>query len=166
VLESLQSPGNLGTILRTSEAIGGAGVILLDTTIDAYHPGTVRASMAAMFRQRFVRATLPQLLAWKERHGCSLVGTSPAARDDYRAVSYPRPTLLFMGGERKGLSAQQQAACDIVVKLPMVGSCDSLNLAVATGVMLYELFEHHRTTELQESTASTRSVPTDSAPAM
>ena len=140
VLESVQSPGNLGTILRTSEAVGGAGVILLGDSIDAYHPGTVRASMAAMFRQRFVRSTLPQLLVWKRRHGCALVGTSPAAKHEHCAVSYRRPTMLFMGSERKGLSQQEQAACDAVVKLPMVGRSDSLNLAVATGVMLYEIF--------------------------
>jgi TrmH family RNA methyltransferase len=146
VVQTVQSPGNLGTMLRTSEAVGGAGVILLDNYIDVYDPATVRATMAAMFRQRFVRTTLPQLLTWKEQYGCKLVGTSPAASHDYRTVEYSCPTLLFMGGERKGLSQKYQDACDALVKLPMVGRADSLNLAVATGVMLYEIFHQRRKT--------------------
>lgn len=161
VLQSVQSPGNLGTILRTSEAVGGAGVILLDDSIDAYDPGTVRASMAAMFRQRFVRTTLPQLLAWKRRHGCALVGTSPSAKHEHCAVRYRRPTLLFMGSERKGLSQQALAACDLVVKLPMVGRSDSLNLAVATGVMLYEIFGQSRARERVESSPCEYSIKGD-----
>ena len=139
-VDTVQSPGNLGCLVRTSEAVGGAGVILLSKTTDPYHPAAVRATMGAIFAQRFARATPAELLAWKERHGGLLVGTSPHAATDYRAVRYRPPVVLFMGWERQGLSAEQKALCDVLVRIPMVGRSDSLNLAVATGVLLYEVF--------------------------
>ncbi|HZO87505.1 MAG TPA: RNA methyltransferase [Chthonomonadaceae bacterium] len=148
-VERAQSPGNLGTIIRTSEAVGGAGLILLDEATDPYDPATVRATMGATFSQRFVRAPLTELAEWKQRYRCFLAGTSPSAATDYHAISYPPPTVLFMGGERQGLSPQCQALCDVIVKIPMVGACDSLNLAVATSVMLYELFNQHRAARSQ-----------------
>ena len=144
VHDLVQAPGNLGTILRTSEAVGGAGVILLDATTDPYDPATVRSTMGALFSQQFVRTTLPGFQRWKEAGSWYLVGTSPSAGADYHAITYGRPTLLFMGGERKGLSSTLQALCDVVVRIPMVGRSDSLNLAVATGVLLYELFNQRR----------------------
>ncbi len=142
--DAVQSPGNLGTILRTADAVGAAGAIFLGGAADPYDPATVRASMGSLFRQQFVRATPGQLAAWKQRHGCLLVGASPLATVEYRAVTYRRPLVLLMGWERKGLSAQQQALCDVTVRIPMVGSNDSLNLAVATAVMLYEVFNQRR----------------------
>src|SRR5207244_9630597 len=78
------------------------------------------------------------------RHRGLLVGTSPSAAMEYQAVRYRSPVLLFMGGEREGLSQEHQALCDVMVKIPMVGGCDSLNLAIATGVMLYEVFNQRR----------------------
>jgi TrmH family RNA methyltransferase len=143
-LETVHSPGNLGAILRTCDAVGAAGVILLGGAIDPHDPATVRATMGALFAQRFVRTTLPEFLAWKRRHRCLLVGTSPSADADYRSLSCRPPIVLFMGPERRGLSQEQQALCDVVVKIPMVGSSDSLNLAVATSLMLYELFNQRR----------------------
>jgi TrmH family RNA methyltransferase len=145
-VEAVQSPGNLGTIIRTSEAVGGAGLILIGDNADPYDPATVRASMGALFNQRFVRTTLQEFAKWKRRRQCTLVGTSPAAATDYHAVAYPRPTLLLMGGEKQGLSDSMQALCDIRVKIPMVGRSDSLNVAVATSIMLYELFNQRRQT--------------------
>jgi TrmH family RNA methyltransferase len=143
-LDTVQSPGNLGTILRTSEAAGGAGLLLLGDAVDPYDPATVRSSMAAIFAQRFVRTTPAALARWATQQGCPLVGTSPAAAQDYHAVAYRAPTILLMGGERKGLSSELQALCDPLVRIPMVGRSDSLNLAVATSVMLYELFNQRR----------------------
>jgi TrmH family RNA methyltransferase len=139
-LETIRSPGNLGTILRTSDAVGAAGVILLGDGIDPYDPGAVRATMGAVFSQRIVRATFAELAAWKGRHRCLLVGTCPGVGVDYRAVSYARPAVLFMGSERTGLTPEQQALCDVLVRIPMVGSGDSLNVAIASAVMLYEVF--------------------------
>jgi TrmH family RNA methyltransferase len=143
-LDAVQDPGNLGTVLRTSDAVGGAGVILLGQTTDPYDPGALRASMGAVFTQRLVRAGFDQLLSWKDAHGCSLVGTSDAADAEYREVSYGPRLILLMGSERQGLSREQQAQCDLVVRIPMAGKSDSLNLAVASGVMLYEIFHQRR----------------------
>jgi TrmH family RNA methyltransferase len=142
--DTVHSPGNLGTILRTSEAVGGAGLILLGDAADPYDPASVRATMGAIFSQRFVRATLPQLARWKAQRRWLLVGTSPSAPTDYQGVAYDRPAVLLIGGERKGLSGELQALCDLVVRIPMAGHTDSLNVAVATGVMLYELFNQAR----------------------
>jgi len=144
VVEAVQTPGNLGTIIRTCDAVGAGGVILLSRETDPYHPGAVRATMGSLFSQRFVRATLSELIAWKQRHRCMLVGTSPSAPVDYHTAQYRPPLLLFMGGERGGLSRDHQALCDVMVKIPMVGGCDSLNLAIAAGVMLYEVFNQRR----------------------
>jgi TrmH family RNA methyltransferase len=139
-LETVQSPGNLGTIFRTAEAVGAAGAILVGSAIDPYHPATVRSTMGALFSQRLVRTTAAEFAAWKRQHPFLLVGTSPTAAADYRSIAYTPPVVLSMGWERQGLSREQQSLCDVVVRLPMVGRGDSLNLAVATGVMLYEIF--------------------------
>ena len=143
-LDQVHSPGNLGTILRTGDAVGASGLILIGDSIDSYDPACVRATMGAIFAQRLVRMTAREFMAWKEHAEIQLVGTSPHAKHDYRAVSYPPGTVLWMGGERKGLSSEQQRLCDTLVRIPMVGRSDSLNLAVATGVMLYEVFNQQR----------------------
>ena len=143
-LHTVRSAGNLGTILRTSDAVGGAGVILLGDAVDPYDPAAVRATMGALYSQRLVRTTPAAFARWKQRHGCLLVGTAPNAPTDYLALSYRRPTLLLMGEERKGLPSNLQALCDHMVRIPMVGRSDSLNLGVATGLMLYELFNQRR----------------------
>jgi RNA methyltransferase, TrmH family len=143
-LDTVQYPGNLGTILRTCDAVGGAGVILLGNTTDPYDPAAVRASLGAIFSQRLVRASFGEFAAWCRRHGVTVVGTSPAAAQDYQAVAYQPPLVLLMGSEPRGLSREQQALCDMMVNIPMVGHSDSLNLAVATGIMLYEVFNQQR----------------------
>lgn len=138
-LDTVQSPGNLGTILRTCEAVGAAGVILLGPQADPYDPSAIRATMGALFSQRLVRATWAEFASWKRQHSCLLVGTSPHGSQDYRQIAYRRPTVLWMGWERQGLSPQQQDLCDVMARIPMAGRADSLNLAVATGVMLYQI---------------------------
>ena len=143
-VETIRSPGNLGTILRTSDAVGGAGLLLLGPSTDPYDPGTVRATMGAMFTQRFVRTSREELMYWKRRGQYLLAGTSPTASQDYHTASYRHPTILLIGEERQGLSAELQAMCDLMVSIPMVGESDSLNVAMATGVILYELFHQHR----------------------
>jgi TrmH family RNA methyltransferase len=143
-LHAPQDPGNLGTILRTGDAVGAAGVILLDDHVDPHDPSATRASMGAIFALKVCRAHAPDFLRWSERGGFTLVGTSDAAPQDYQAVTYRAPQVLLMGSERRGLPGDLLAACDQRVSLPMVGRGDSLNLAVATGVMLYELFSQRR----------------------
>ena len=83
-------------------------------------------------------------MAWKQQGGHMVVGTSGGAEQEYRALEYPLPFVLLMGSERLGLSPTQQAACDLLVRIPMIGSGDSLNLGVATSVVLYEAFNQHR----------------------
>lgn len=143
-LEGVADPGNLGTILRTADAVGASGVILVGSTTDPYDPEAVRASMGAIFAQRVAGASLAELAAWKREQGCFLVGTSDAAGADYRDIAYPRPVVLFMGSERQGLSDGAVGLTDMMVQIPMVGHSDSLNLAVATGVMLYEIFNQRQ----------------------
>ena len=143
-LDEPQDPGNIGTILRTADAVGGGGIILLDQSADPYDPSALRASMGAIFSQRLVKASFADLIVWKRRHDYCLAGTSDKGVVEYRSAAYRFPLVLLMGSEREGLSAEQQAVCDLVVRIPMVGRSDSLNLAVATGVMLYELYARWR----------------------
>lgn len=150
-LDAIQYPGNLGTILRTSDAVGGAGVILLGQATDPYHPAAVRASLGAIFAQHLIRAGFAEFAAWKTRQGWRVVGTSPAAIVDYRTVPYQAPVVLLMGSERLGLSPSQQALCDTVVTIPMVGRSDSLNLGVATSLLLYEVFRQQRPPQVRSN---------------
>lgn len=147
-LHAVGNPGNLGAILRTCDAVGCTGLIMLGDTTDPYHPAALRASMGALFAQRLVRAGWEQFVAWKQQGGHMVVGTSGAAEQEYRTVEYPLPFVLLMGSERLGLSPVQQAACDLLVRIPMIGSGDSLNLGVATSVVLYEAFYQHQETIL------------------
>lgn len=139
-LREAQDPGNVGAILRTSDAVGEAGVILLGASTDPHDPTAVRASMGAIFSQRLVRATFAEFMGWASEHGCAVVGAAGVGAIDYRAYRYTAPFALLMGSEQHGLTAEQQAACTAVVRIPMVGESDSLNLAVATSVILYEAF--------------------------
>lgn len=151
-LNGVQDPGNLGTILRIGDAVGAAGVILLGSTTDPYDPAAVRASMGAIFSQRLARATFAEFTAWAREHRSCVVGTSDAAPVDYRACAYSAPLALLMGSEQHGLTAEQLAACQVVVRIPMVGRSDSLNLAVATGIMAYEAFNQRRTAHSAHAT--------------
>lgn len=137
-------PGNLGTIVRTADAVGAAGVILIGHATDPYDPAALRASMGAIFAQRLARASFAAFADWKRARGAFLVGASDKAATHYQDLIYPQPVVLLMGSERQGLSPDQQALCDQMVHLPMRGRSDSLNLAVATGVLLYELLRQVR----------------------
>ncbi len=145
-LDAAQDPGNIGTILRTGDAVGCAGLLLLGQCADPYDPGALRASMGAVFSQRLIKASFAEFAQWKSERGLRVIGTSDRGSVNYRAVTYASPLVLLMGSEREGLSAEQQAVCDTMVHIPMVGRSDSLNLAVATGVVLYEILyqkTHH-----------------------
>jgi TrmH family RNA methyltransferase len=138
-LEGVKDPGNLGAVVRTADAAGAAGVILVGATCDPYSVEAVRATMGSIFAVPIFRATTNSFAAFCARFPGPIVGTAPQADADYRAARYAKPTLLLMGAEQSGLSAQARALCTTLVKLPMKGRADSLNLAVATGVMLYQL---------------------------
>ncbi|MEN6409715.1 MAG: RNA methyltransferase [Anaerolineaceae bacterium] len=143
-LDSVADPGNLGTILRTNDAVGGKGVILLDQSTDPYDTTAARASTGALFSQRLVRTTFAEFAAWKQAAGVPLIGTSGAAAADYHQTRYPDPMVLISGSERMGLQEHHIRLCDGLVSIPMVGRSDSLNLAVATAVVLYEIFNQRR----------------------
>lgn len=137
-----QDPGNLGTILRSVDAVGASGLIVLDSQLDLYHPSAVRASMGTLFWYPPVSATFAEFVEWARRNDYHIYGTSAHAALDYREVErYERPCILLMGSERQGLTEQQAAACDCLLRLPMRGRATSLNLAIATGVMLYAMLE-------------------------
>lgn len=134
-----QDPGNLGTILRTMDAVGASGLLMLDQSVDLYHPTVVRASMGALFRIPVVQATFEEFSGWISMHPYHVYGTSAHGDSDYRAITYRQPCILLMGSEREGLSQDQIAVCREFVRLPMHGRVTSLNLAVATGIMLYAM---------------------------
>jgi RNA methyltransferase, TrmH family len=138
-----QDPGNVGAILRTIDAVGASGLLLLDSSVDPYHNSAVRASMGALFWYPVVTASFADFTHWAERNFYHVYGASARGRQDYRRVSaYPKPLVLLMGSEREGLSAEQSVVCQELVRLPMRGRVSSLNLAVATGVILYAILEN------------------------
>lgn len=143
-LESIRSAGNLGTILRTCDAVGAAGIIALGRGVDPYAPAAVRASMGSIFNTTIVQATPGELWSWSRQMRAQVVATSPAAELDYRQVEYRAPTVLLMGAERSGLAASLASRCETVVRIPMVGKADSLNVAIATGVLLYEVLRQRK----------------------
>ncbi len=134
-----QDPGNIGALLRTLDAVGAAGIILLDGGADPFHPTAVRASMGALFRLRVSAATTDTFLKWTAVHGYTLIGSSARAASDYRQMECTLPAVLLLGSEREGLSPDLQSRCNQMVSLPMAGGVTSLNLAVAGGVLLYQM---------------------------
>ncbi len=140
VLEAVRSAGNLGSLIRSSEAIGGAGFILVGPQIDPFAPAVVRASMGALFRQTLIRTNEQSLRNWVRRHRCRVIGASPDGSADLHRFDYPRPTILALGEERQGLTPPQRDLCSEFVRIPMVGAADSLNLAVAGSLLLYEVY--------------------------
>lgn len=138
-LEEIRDPGNLGTILRTSDAAGVAGVILVGQTCDPFSNEAVRASMGSVFAVPVARADVADLAALAGSWAGDVVGTHLDGATDYRDAGYRDPVLLVMGNEGAGLSAAAAEACTRLIRIPMAGDLDSLNLSVATGLMLYEI---------------------------
>jgi TrmH family RNA methyltransferase len=136
-LEQVRDPGNLGTIVRTADAAGCGAVILVGDCCDPYSVEAVRATMGSIFAVPVVKATVAEFLAWRESWPGSVVGTLLTATVDHRQASYQKPVLIVMGNEQQGLTPTMAAACDVNVKIPMRGRADSLNLSVATGIMIY-----------------------------
>lgn len=152
VATAAQDPGNLGTILRSADASGATGLILLEGGTDPWDPTAMRASTGAVFTQQLVRTDWSTFSTWARETGATVVGTADDAEIPYRGADYGSPTLLLMGSEREGLSAEQREFCDRLVAIPMRGGADSLNLGVATSLVLYEL--------LHQREASTAATPT------
>jgi TrmH family RNA methyltransferase len=144
VAQSLRDPGNLGTILRTGDAVGAGGLILVDDCVDPFSVEAVRASMGALFTQAIAAARWDDFVAWLRSGEGELIGTSLNTDRDYQSVRYGKPAFLLVGNEAQGLPEGYEAECDRLVKIPMLGKADSLNAAVATAVVAYELVNQWR----------------------
>jgi len=136
-LQEVRDPGNLGTVIRTADAAGCGGVILVGDCCDPFSVEAVRATMGSVFAVKIAKAAVADFLAWRRAWPGQVVGALLSATTDFRAAVYAPPTLLLMGNEQAGLPPELAATCDVTVKIPMRGRADSLNLAVATGIMIY-----------------------------
>ena len=139
VAQALRDPGNIGTVLRTGDAVGAGGLILIDDSADPFSVEAVRASMGAVFTQDVATARWPDVLAGLRAEPGQLVGTSLKATYDYLDAEYTRPCFLLIGNEQQGLPADYEAECDLLVKIPMAGRADSLNAAIAAAVMAFTI---------------------------
>lgn len=142
-LEEVRDPGNLGTIIRTADAVGARGIILVGPGCDPYSPEATRATMGSIFSVPLMRLDRPQFVDWIKRWPGDVVGTHLSAATDFRSVGYRGPTMLLMGSEGSGMSDEMAQACTQLVKVPMAGRLDSLNLAVATALVLYQIRGPH-----------------------
>lgn len=150
-LHEIGNPGNLGTILRTVDAVGGNGVVLIGDTTDPYHPNAVKASTGTLFHLPVAQVTdLDALYAWCAANSVSIITTSSHAEHNYWGVTYPSPCCVLFGNEGRGLSADVVRRGDLAVRIPMQGSATSLNLAVSAGVLLYELLRQREMHERGE----------------
>ncbi len=139
VAQALRDPGNLGTLLRSGDALGAGGLILIDDCADPFSVEAVRASMGAVFTQAIVQARWEEFLPWLRSGPGQLVAASLRAAVPYRGAPYAAPCFVLIGNESRGLPPEYEAACDLRVTLPMMGRADSLNAAVAGAVLGYEV---------------------------
>ncbi len=142
VAQALRDPGNLGTMLRTGDAIGAGGLILLDDCADPFSVEAVRASMGAVFTQSIARARWDEFLPWLRTGEGQLVAASLRAAQPYRGAPYAAPCFIMVGNESRGLPEEYELTCDLRVTMPMRGRADSLNAAVAAAVLGYEILAH------------------------
>ena len=139
VAQALRDPGNIGTILRTGDAAGAGGLILIDDCADAFSVEAVRASMGAIFTQDVASARWEEFIPWLRGGEGQLVGTSLKGTQDYLEAEYRQPCFLLIGNEQQGLPPDYEAECDLLVKIPMAGRADSLNAAMAAAVMAFTI---------------------------
>lgn len=146
-LDRVRDPGNLGTIIRTADALGAAGVVLVGETTDPFALEAVRATMGSLFHVPLYRSDeatfVRQCQTWKVAAGANVIGTHLKGAVDHRSIDYSTgPQILLMGNEQQGLTDGLADACDNLVLIAMAGEADSLNLAVASGIMLFEARRH------------------------
>jgi len=137
-LVSPQDPGNVGTILRTMDAVDADALFLLDGGVELYHPAVIRSSMGTLFWKSIVQTSYDRFVKWVREGGYQLIGTSVRGDVEYHTLVPRSPWALVLGNEQKGLSMEQIKACDVTISLPMKGRVSSLNLSVAAGVLLYQ----------------------------
>ena len=139
VAERIEKPGNLGTMMRSADAVKVDGMILSDSTTDIYNPNVVRASTGNLFTLPIAEATTAETIPWLKNHGIRILATSPHADKLYTQVDLTRPVAVAVGAEQYGLTRPWMEQADELVRLPMLGEADSLNVATATAIMLYEV---------------------------
>ncbi|HEV8407114.1 MAG TPA: RNA methyltransferase [Sphingomicrobium sp.] len=139
VVQALRDPGNIGTILRTGDAVGAGGLILVDECADPFSVEGVRASMGAIFTQAVAAASWFEFIAWLRSGDGQLVGTSLNSKNDYLGAEYEKPCFLLIGNEQQGLPMDYEEECDLLVTIPMAGRADSLNAAMAAAVMAFAI---------------------------
>jgi TrmH family RNA methyltransferase len=139
-LHAIGNPGNLGTIIRAADATGAAGVVLIGDTSDPFAPTAVKASMGSLFAVDVAHTPgLDEFFDWTARHDVRVVATSGYAADEHWDADYPTPLALLLGSEGPGLPADALERSHQQVRIPMVGTAESLNLSVAASVLLYEV---------------------------
>lgn len=138
VAEAIEKPGNLGTILRSADAVGTTGLIVCDRCTDIYNPNVVRASVGTLFTVPTIDTTSQDALAWLRKNSVKIVAATPHATDEFTQVDLAQPIAIAVGTEQLGLSPLWMEQADIQVKIPMRGIADSLNVAMATTLLLYE----------------------------
>ncbi|WP_273719654.1 RNA methyltransferase [Bartonella sp. ML71XJBT] len=147
-LDRVRDPGNLGTIIRTTDAVGAKGVILIGETTDPFSPETVRATMGSIFSIPLYHCDETAFLNWSDHFKGTIVGTHLKGSTDYRTIDFKHgPVILLMGNEKQGLPESLANHCDKLARIPQSGRADSLNLAIATAIMLYEIRRPHLTLE-------------------
>lgn len=143
-VQDMRDPGNLGTMMRTCDAVGGGGIFLIDDCTDPFSVEAVRASMGAVFTQKIIKCSWDEFIAWKQSGAGQLIGTSLNTDNDYQAVAYQTPAFVLTGNEAQGLPIEYEQCCDTLVKMPMAGKADSLNAAISSAVMCYEVLNQIR----------------------
>lgn len=139
VLEDLQDPGNVGTILRTAEGAGVTGLILSRNCVDLFHPKTIRSTMGSVFRMPFVvEEDLLETMGWLKKEGIQTFAAHLRGNRTYNREDYRAGTAFVIGNEGNGLSIELSDACDRLIRIPMEGQVESLNAAVATAILIYE----------------------------
>jgi RNA methyltransferase, TrmH family len=142
-LDRVRDPGNLGTIIRTADAAGIKGVVLVGDCVDVFSLETVRATMGSLFAMPVVKSTPEALFAFGKTNDAQIIGTHLAGAKDYRALDYKaKPTIILMGNEQSGLPDAMAEQCAALALIPQTGKADSLNLAVASALMIYEVRRH------------------------
>jgi len=143
-LDRVRDPGNLGTILRTADAFGASGIILIGDCTDPFSLEAVRATMGSIFHVPLARASEAQFLPWRAGWPGSVVGTHLSGAADFRSFAYGEgPVLLLMGNEQQGLTPALAGACNALLRIPMSGEADSLNLAVATALVAFHIRQRY-----------------------
>lgn len=144
IAEAIEKPGNLGTILRSCDAVGAQALIVCDRCTDIHNPNVVRASVGTLFTIPVVEAEGGATLKWLKEKKIAIVAATPSAKTDYTEVDLSRPIAIAVGTEQYGLSDQWMQQADIQVRIPMQGEADSLNVATATTVLLYEALRQRK----------------------